>query len=89
VAAFTRELRCAECGREYLVSGESPVPTSETEALAQVRCSCGTWMGAFVPGSADVERLIVTVRGGDSRPTESPFHASIQGDGRKKAKRPR
>ena len=59
---FTRDLACRECGREYLVSGASVATSSETEALAQFRCSCGQWMGAFVPGSANVERLIVTLK---------------------------
>jgi hypothetical protein len=62
VAPFTRDLACSHCGREYLVSGASVATSSETEALAQFRCSCGQWMGAFVPGSANVERLIVALK---------------------------
>jgi DNA-directed RNA polymerase subunit RPC12/RpoP len=62
VTAFTRELACARCGREYLVSGASAATSSETEALANFRCSCGQWMGTFVPSSANVERLILTLK---------------------------
>ena len=83
MADFTRELRCAACGREYLVSGAIRVPGSETEVLAQIRCSCGEWMGAFVPGSADVERLIVTLRGATRLAGDSPFDVPIDGNGRK------
>ncbi len=61
MTAFIREVSCPDCGREYLVSGTTLNTASETEALAQFRCCCGQWMGAFVPGSAPRDRLIVTV----------------------------
>jgi hypothetical protein len=73
VAPFTRDLRCAGCGREYLVCGASLVPGSQTEALAQFRCSCGEWMGAFVPGSANVERLVVALKREHRLAVEEPL----------------
>lgn len=72
MAPFTRDLSCADCSREYLLTGASLVTGSETEALAQFRCSCGQWMGAFVPGSANVERLIVTLKPENRLPLEEP-----------------
>jgi len=63
VTAFTRDLACPDCGREYLVSGTITDTASQTEALAEVRCSCGHWMGVFVPGSIPRDRLIVTLGG--------------------------
>ena len=55
--AFTRESRCPECGLEYLVSGVSLVPGTETEAPRSFRCECGGWLEAFVPGSVNPARL--------------------------------
>lgn len=64
MAAFNRDFDCPACRRGYVVSGVSELrPGSETEVLAQFRCSCGQWMGAFVPGSVDQEKLVVTLRG--------------------------
>jgi DNA-directed RNA polymerase subunit RPC12/RpoP len=68
VTDFTREIACSRCGREYLVSGAAAALSSETEALANLRCSCGQWMGAFVPGSANLERLIVTLKSEGRQP---------------------
>jgi hypothetical protein len=62
VPPFTRDLACRACGREYLVSGAFENLRSETETLTQFRCSCGQWMGVFVPGSAEQERLVVSVK---------------------------
>jgi hypothetical protein len=84
MAAFCREFTCTGCGCSYVVSGDSQLrPGSETEALAQFRCSCGHWMGAFVPGSADPDKLVLTLksesqRAGDplKRPSEEPAPAS-------------
>ncbi len=61
MTAFTRDLACPDCGREYLVSGTIINTGSQTEALAEVRCSCGYWMGVFVPGSIPRDQLIVTL----------------------------
>jgi hypothetical protein len=64
MTAFSRDFACTGCGRAYVVSGDSPLrPASETEVLAQFRCSCGQWMGAFVPGSADPDRLVLALKG--------------------------
>jgi len=83
VTAFKRDLRCAGCGREYLLTGASPVTASETETLAQLRCSCGEWMGAFVPGSADVERLIVALKGANRPAVGKPLAIELKLGGRK------
>ncbi len=61
MTAFTRDLACPDCGREYLLSGTITNTASQTEALAEVRCSCGYWMGVFIPGSIQRDRLIVTL----------------------------
>ena len=61
MTAFTRDLTCRDCGREYLVSGTITNTASQTEALAEVRCSCGYWMGVFIPGSIPRDRLIVAL----------------------------
>ena len=82
MAPFTRDLRCAHCGREFLVCGASLVPGSQTEALAQFRCSCGEWMGAFVPGSANVERLVVTLKRESRLAGEEPLAIDLDLDGR-------
>ncbi len=67
MTAFSRELSCPDCGRDYLLSGTITNTASETEALAQVRCSCGYWMGVFIPGSVPRDRLIVTLSGRPER----------------------
>ncbi len=59
---FTRESQCPECGREYLISGASINPGTETEAPRRFRCECGGWLEAFIPGSVNLERLIVTLK---------------------------
>ena len=60
MAAFEREARCTGCGREYVVSGVALQPGAETEGPARLRCACGGWIAAFVPGSVNTERLVVT-----------------------------
>ncbi len=67
MTAFSRELSCPDCGRDYLLSGTITNTASETEALAQVRCSCGYWMGVFIPSSVPRARLIVTLSGRPER----------------------
>lgn len=57
---FTREGACPDCGREYLITGVSLNPGAETEAPARFRCDCGGWVSAFIPGSVNTERLVVT-----------------------------
>ena len=61
--AFEREARCAACGREYVVSGTALHPGVETEGPTRVRCACGGEITAFVPGSVNTERLVVTAKG--------------------------
>ncbi len=61
MSAFSREIGCPDCGREYLLTATVTNTASETEVLAQVRCSCGYWMGVFIPGSVPRDRLIVTL----------------------------
>ena len=59
---FEREARCAGCGREYVVSGLALHPGAETEGPPRLRCACGGWIAAFVPGSVNTERLVLTPR---------------------------
>jgi hypothetical protein len=59
VTPFEREARCAGCGREYVVSGVALHPGAETEGPTRLRCACGGWIAAFVPGSVNTERLVV------------------------------
>jgi hypothetical protein len=59
VASFSREGACDRCGREYVVSGASINPGSETEAPRQFRCECGGSVEAFIPGSVNLERVLV------------------------------
>ncbi len=81
--AFSRDLRCAACGREYLLSGASPITASETEMLAQFRCSCREWMGAFVPGAANVKQLVVTLKGATRPAVDAPLAFEVKLGGRK------
>ena len=72
MAAFNRDVCCSSCARTYVVAGDSLLrPGSETEVLAQFRCSCGQWMGAFVPGSVDQDKLVITLKSGD-QPAADP-----------------
>jgi hypothetical protein len=63
VTPFARDGVCEDCGREYTVSGVSVAPGTETEAPARFRCACGGWLSAFVPGSVNKERLVLTPKG--------------------------
>jgi len=60
VTPFKREARCAGCGREYVISGVALHPGAETEGPTRIRCPCGGWISAFVPGSVNTERLVVS-----------------------------
>ena len=61
---FEREARCATCGREYKVAGLALHPGAETEGPTGFWCTCGTEVKAFVPGSVNLEKLVVTPKGG-------------------------
>ena len=58
--AFEREARCPACGREFVVSGTALHPGAETEGPTPIRCPCGGEITAFVPGSVNTEKLVVT-----------------------------
>jgi len=60
VTPFEREGRCPECRREYVIAGMALHPGAETEGPTRFRCACGGWAAAFVPGSVNTERLVVT-----------------------------
>ena len=83
MTAFSRELLCEDCGREYLVSGTVLDTGSQTEALAYFRCSCGHSMGVFVPSSVPRDRLIVTLSGSHSLDEEAVLE-SLQPPAEKK-----
>ena len=57
---FEREARCPGCGREFVVSGVALHPGAETEGPTRLRCTCGGEITAFVPGSVNTERLVLT-----------------------------
>lgn len=57
---FARDARCSACGREFQVSGVSLHPGAETEGPTRFPCSCGGEIAAFVPGSVNLEKLVVT-----------------------------
>jgi hypothetical protein len=59
---FERLGACAECGREYTISGSALAPGAETEAPARFFCSCGGLVVAFLPGSVNRERVVLTAR---------------------------
>ena len=59
VASFSREGACDKCGREYVITGASINPGTETEAPRRFRCECGGWLEAFIPGSVNLERVQV------------------------------
>ena len=59
MASFSREGACDKCGREYLITGASINPGTETEAPRRFRCECGGWLEAFIPGSVNLERVQV------------------------------
>ncbi len=66
--AFTRDASCRRCAREYLITGVSVNPGTETEAPRQFRCACGGWLEAFIPGSVNLERVKVAAREGGTKP---------------------
>jgi hypothetical protein len=59
VPSFSREGACDRCGREYVVSGASINPGSETEAPRTFHCECGGSVETFIPGSVNLERVSV------------------------------
>jgi hypothetical protein len=59
VADFAREGACDRCGREYVITGSSLNPGTETEAPRRFRCTCGGLVEAFIPGSVNLERVQV------------------------------
>ena len=59
MASFAREGVCDRCGREYVITGASINPGTETEAPRRFRCECGGWLEAFIPGSVNLERVQV------------------------------
>ena len=61
---FERDARCSQCGREYKVAGLALHPGAETEGPTGFWCACGTEVKAFVPGSVNLEKLVVTPKGG-------------------------
>jgi hypothetical protein len=67
VKPFERDARCSGCGREYKVAGVALHPGAETEGPTQFRCACGGDIKAFVPGSVNTEKLVVTPVGGERR----------------------
>ena len=85
MTAFTRDLTCRDCGREYLVSGTITNTASQTEALAEVRCSCGYWMGVFIPGSIPRDRLIVALSRSNLPEDRSLLEVSLPDAGKKTA----
>ena len=63
MASFSREGACDKCGREYVITGASINPGTETEAPRRFRCECGGWLEAFIPGSVNLERVHVEPKG--------------------------
>ncbi len=64
---FERDARCSSCGREYKVTGVALHPGAETEGPTRFPCACGGSIAAFVPGSVNTERLVVTPKGGEKQ----------------------
>jgi len=62
MAPFARDARCSRCGQDYVISGASVNPGSETEASRVFPCGCGGFLEAFIPGSVNLERLVVTAK---------------------------
>jgi hypothetical protein len=63
VKPFERDGRCNSCGREFKITGVALNPGAETEGPTRLRCACGGTIAAFVPGSVNPEKLVVTPRG--------------------------
>ena len=64
---FERDARCESCGREFKVTGVALHPGAETEGPTKIRCACGGWIAAFVPGSVNTEMLVVTPKVGEKQ----------------------
>ena len=61
---FERDGRCSSCGRQYRITGVALSPGAETEGPTLLACDCGGRIKAFVPGSVNPERLVLTPKGG-------------------------
>ena len=61
--AFERDARCSRCGREYRITGVALNPGAETEGPTELACACGGRIKAFVPGSVNPEKLVVSPKG--------------------------
>lgn len=62
MAPFARDAHCPHCGRDYVISGASVNPGAETEASRLFPCACGAFLEAFIPGSVNLERVVVTAK---------------------------
>ena len=60
---FERDGRCGSCGRDFKIAGVALHPGAETEGPTRLRCACGGTIAAFVPGSVNTEKLVVTPKG--------------------------
>jgi hypothetical protein len=68
VKPFERDARCSSCRREYSVTGVALHPGAETEGPQKFRCAaCGGEISAFVPGSVNAEKLVLTPKAGAGR----------------------
>lgn len=63
---FERVAACRSCGKEYTITGAALAPGAETEAPARFFCECGGFLEAFLPGSVNRERVVVTPREGEA-----------------------
>ncbi len=61
MASFSREARLRQAaGASTMITGASINPaTGDRGAPARIRCECGGWLEAFVPGSVNLERVQV------------------------------
>ena len=61
---FERDGRCTSCGREFKITGVALNPGAETEGPTLLACACGGKIKAFVPGSVNTEKLVLTPKDG-------------------------
>jgi hypothetical protein len=62
MASFERDGACPTCGCQFVVSGTALFPGAETEAEVPLACACGGEIAAWLPASANRERLEVRPR---------------------------
>jgi hypothetical protein len=62
VVPFERQGFCLDCGKRYVISGAAIAPGAETEEPARFFCACGGLVEAFLPGSVNRERVVVTAQ---------------------------